>query len=197
MLDYKKGLNRVQKLLDSRPQEVPDEDKTEENYLKLQLGATLSFIRQCELEREDLVSKINNLEHVVTNANWFLGNFGFGVVGSGYGAAYTHKSLTPCSCGKRPQIQYVPEEKAWCVMCSKCYLMTANYPKIKDAVSAWINKKFTETSMMLHEKLTMETVDEGGLMELAQKVCEVAAEDYIEGGSLTRDTLKKFFRSSR
>lgn len=196
MLDYKKAISRVQRLLDERPKDVKAEDKVDETYLQLQLSATLMFLRQCQAENEELSSRITNLEHVVKNANWFLGNFGFGVVGSGYGAAYTHKSLTPCACGKRPQLQYVPDEKKWCVMCSKCYLMTDNYPKIKDAVSTWINKKFTETSLMLHEKLTMETVDEDGLMELAQKVCEVAAEDYIEGGPLTRDTLKKFFRSS-
>ena len=195
-MDYKKAIDRVQKLIDSRPKEVSEADKVDENYLKLQLGATISFIKHCQKENDYLLSKISNLSHTVKNANWFLGNFGFGVIGSGFGAAYTHKSLTPCSCGHRAQLQYVPEEKMWCVLCPKCFLMTGNYPKIKDAVKAWINKDFTETSLMLNEPLTVQTVDNEGLMELARRVCQVTADDYVEGGPLTRESLKTFFRSS-
>ena len=195
MQDCKRVMDKLQRLLDERP-EPEEENRTEENFLRLGIANAIQCIKEQEEIRLTDERRIRNLHDVISNFDIFIANFGFRKVGIGFGAAYTHKNLPYCRCGKQPQIQYVAEDKEWCVICTNCFLMTAQYKKIRDAMKAWHDQEFTETSLMLQNKLTMETVDNDALAELAKAVCTVAAEDYIDSTSQSKESLRKFFQCS-
>ena len=195
MYDLDRTIEKLQKLLDERPE--PDEEhRTEENNLRLRLANAIGCIKECKQIRDNDELQIKNQRKVIRNLDRFIGNFGFKKVNTGYNGCFYHNGLPYCDCGNVPQIVYVEDDDEWCVMCQKCYLMTAQYKKIKDAMKAWGNSEFTETSLMLHKPLTKENVDDDGLMDLAKAICETAAEDYIEGTDRTKESLKKFFLTS-
>ena len=195
MLEYEDAVSRVQKLIDMRPKEVPAEYAAAEYHIKRELNSTIAFIRKCEAAERYDKETISSLRNMIKRLDKFLEGLNFRRLKGGYSVAITHKHVKKCKCGKTPLIKYYLEEQTWYMACD-CGLQTDTYTGIKDAMVAWQNGEFTEASVMLQNPLTIENVDNDGLMDLAKKVCEVAAEDYIDGSKGMKESLKSFFRTS-
>ena len=204
MNEFEVIINKLQDIIDSKRQEVPEEQWTvtppvinrEQQREQAKLTSILLVLKRKKEEAKKAEIEIAKLKNTNKNYNRFITNFGFSKSGHGAAERFVHRSLPYCQCGKQPIIQYVVDYGKWCVLCQKCYLMTENFDRIKDAMKAWQMKQFTETSLMLQNKLTRENVDDSGLTALAQEVCKVAAEDYIDSTSQSRKDLRKFFLES-
>ena len=190
-------VERLKAVLDSRP-EVADEDKVDENYMRLQLKTAINFMQQQEAALKRERTRVTRAVKVINSLGKFIANFGFRKVGEVYGEDYTHNSLSGClCCGHQPVIQessYVTGN--WLVKCPKCDLMTDPKPKIVGAIKAWNNKEFSEASVMFNRRYSKETLDENGMMELAQEACRIAADDYRDGNASMREDITKFLQTS-
>lgn len=172
---------------------LPDEDR---NLVRRLISGALALVKRHRKDNDELALQIRTHEKAIANLDKLIANFGFKRVWTGVSGMYTSRFLRGCKCGHEPYVQEVCDTKNWIVLCNKCYLRTEEHQKIKDAIKAWNDGCYTETSLMLQTKLTKDTVDEQGLTELAIKVCEMAADDYVGGTVQSRESLKKFFRAS-
>ena len=190
--------DRLNKVLESRPEEVPEEDRVNENYLKLQIKTAITFMKQQESEIRREKIRVKKAVRVINSLGKFIANFGFKKIGEVYGEDYTHKSLTACvCCGYMPVIQASSyEEGKWLTKCLKCDLSTDPKAKIMDAIKAWNNHEFSEASEMFNMRYSKETIDENGMIELVKEACKVAADDYIMGDKTTKKDVEKFFQTS-
>ena len=196
--DYDGEIERLDKLIDSRPTDIPEKERTRENLLRLQIGHTISMLTKLRDEEEKQYIRSKNKDKTIENLQHLIANFGFRMVGQGVMGCYSQRSLMPCPFGHAAQVQEsFYEDGKWLVKCPTCDLTTEPFAKIRDAVKAWNMKKYTETSIQFNKRYTMDTMDEEGCVALTERAVEVAAEDYIYGDADMKKSVKSFIQKSK
>lgn len=196
-MDYKTLMERVDSVINSRPEEVPEEEKVNENYLRLVLGNVSNFLTRKEEEERQTQKELETTESALRAMDHFLDQLGFSRVASGISGKYRHKGLRMCYCGHFPEVfEQIEEPGKWRVRCPECFLITEIHDSPINAMKAWQQKRYLKAAEMVSHRLTLEELDDEGAIALVEKAIAVAKEDYIEGNNSTKASVEKFVRSS-
>ena len=101
--------------------------------------------------------------------------------GQGPSVVFTHKRAKACRCGKAPQIEaYMYKPRTWITICPKCAIRTELADTPIDAVRKWNREEYSELTWLTMEKLTKETLDPVGAVNLAEAMKKQAVRDLID-----------------
>ena len=96
------------------------------------------------------------------------------------GSEFTSDRAKPCKCGKKPIFEpddYAPGK--WIAICKDCAQRTPGVNNPLVALRMWNEGTRTELSMLLRDKLTAESVDTEGVVNLLSAVKQQAVADLM------------------